>query len=915
MSKEERNFIFLSQRSLGEKVIPGTLESGQVNIRSQIDSSQQEWEGLVSAIKTTIDTLENKLQQWNEFETMKERCLTWIRETDTKLHAVDLKSTFPEKKEQLERLRTLQGEVRAKELEIDAVSERAQQLHKNMTSRTSNVSELGIKYQQISSKVKELNNRWHQYVTNHQDFDNQLSECTRWLEGIRDKLDYCSDMSASSQKDLEGKMETVQDLLLYKEDGFARVQGIVEVAQTVLANTAPAGHRAINDALANLQEQWSTLASKMLETKTNLDDSINKWAGLLEQIQSINKTIEYMQTSIDEISQFQTTMTEKRSQLERIKALEEKVRCENVEVDSLKSKVGEMIASGQQGVAASEAQDILNRFDTLFEKIKSLLSEREDQYKDHRLYKEAQDDLVAWLSRAREKIPSMKQRSLSDKLAIENAVAPLESLLNKKAQGELLVEHLQHTGQVVCASTSDHGQEVIRNDIRALTESFENLFREIKLQKDQLEATVSQWRDYKDEYERLSDWLQQFDILIKAQKNALLPNVVEKEKQVREVKDILENLTKGQDQIDKFNKTAGALLSSQLDTYINNQLRHLNSRYQVQVNLAKDVLNKVETNLAQHKEYEDNLGKARGWIENAKQIIRQGTEAASSSSREELQSRLDKIQELLRKREEGQNLVHLTVNCGEKVVRNTRSDGREEINAQLKEIQNDWERLVKKISTTKVHLETSLLQWADYSSSYSQLQQWINDREAKLQQVCEHKVSKARKGLAGLSSLAIGERKANLRQTNSIVQDIVAFEPMIQSVATKAEDLQQATPATEISIKYETLSKQAQELYAKQKETVEQHQAFIDSGNEFVQWIRVAKERLGKCSEPTGDKESLASKISQLKVLQSELPDGQKKLERALERGNAACQIADSEDKEIIEEEVALLQEEYDNYV
>lgn len=438
---------------------------------------------------------------------------------------------------------------------------------------------------------------------------------------------------------------------------------------------------------------------------------------------------------------------------------------------------------------------------------------------------------------------------------------------------------------------------------------------EIQQQKNQLEATISQWRDYKDDYERLSDWLQQFDILIKAQKNALLPNLEEKEKQVQEVKKLRDDLTKGQEQIDKFNKTAADLLSSHLYTYVNNQLRHLNSRYQVQMNLAKDVLNKVETNLAQHQEYESNLEKARDWIKNAKQIVRQGTEAASSSSREELQSRLNKIQELLRKREEGQNLVHLTVNCGEKIMRNTRSDGREEINTQLKEIQNDWERLVKKISTTKVHLETSLLQWADYSSSYSQLQQWINDREAKLQQVCEQKVSKARKGLVGLSSLAIGERKANLRQTNSIVQDIVAFEPIIQSVATKAEDLQQATPATEISIKYETLSKQAQELYAKQKETVEQHQAFIDSGNEFIQWIRVAKERLGKCSEPTGDKESLASKITQLKVLQSECSEGQKKLEKALEQGNAACQIADAEDKEIIEEEVALLQEEYDNYV
>lgn len=81
-----------------------------------------------------------------------------------------------------------------------------------------------------------------------------------------------------------------------------------------------------------------------------------------------------------------------------------------------------------------------------------------------------------------------------------------------------------------------------------------------------------------------------------------------------------------------------------------------------------------------------------------------------------------------------------------------------------------------------------------------------------------HQVTKAKKGQSsGLSSLAIGERKATLRQTNSIMQDIVSFQPMIQSVASKAEDLQQAAPASEISSKYENLSKTAQELYAKQK--------------------------------------------------------------------------------------------------
>lgn len=252
-------------RRLGEKVIPGTIESGQVNIQSQIDSSQQEWEGLLSLIQSTIESIENKLQQWDEFEKLKEQCSAWIQRTDMQLHAVDLKATNREKKEQLDALKILQGEVRAKELEIDNVNDKAQSLYKGLASaRYSQMSDLAPKYQQVSHKVKELNTRWQQYVTSHQEFDNQISECTQWLDDIKDKLEYCSDLSATSQKDLELKLATIQDLLLLKDEGFAKVQSIVELAQSVLANTAPAGHETINRSLAQLQDDWSALASKMV---------------------------------------------------------------------------------------------------------------------------------------------------------------------------------------------------------------------------------------------------------------------------------------------------------------------------------------------------------------------------------------------------------------------------------------------------------------------------------------------------------------------------------------------------------------------------------------------------------------------------------------------------------------------------
>ncbi|CAG9579065.1 unnamed protein product [Danaus chrysippus] len=916
---EEKNRID-KIRTLGEKVLPGTIASGQTNIRNQIDASHQEWEGLVSFINKTIENLENKIQLWNEYENMKDQCLAWIRNTDNLIHAVDLKATLSEKQEQYNKFQELQGEVRAKELEIDNITEKAQNLYTGVLGpRGSQLSDLTVKYQTLSQKVKDLTNRWHQYVKTHQEFTTNVAECSQWIEELRDKLDFCADLSSCSQDDLETKLVLIQNLLLAKDEGFTKVQALVELAQNVMANTAPTGHEAINNSLVALQEQWSALLSRMMETKNLLDDSVTKWAGFLEQIQLIQKSNTWLEGMLAELTPYEGSMSDKRAQLEKLKEVEEKARCDRLEVDTLKAKAAEMLASGQQNQAASKAQETLNKFDQLYEKIKKLLADREEQYKDHRLYKEAHDELIQWLGRAREKVPSLKSKPLSDKLAIENSVAPLEALINKQAQGELLLEHLQHTGEVVLASTSPDGQTVIKNEMKALKESFDTLFNEIKQQKSQLEDTVNQWREYKDEYERLSDWLQQKEILIKNHKLALLGTAKEKGGQVNEVKEIVDQLHKGKTDIDNFNASATGLLSSHLDTYVNNQLRHLNSRYQVLINMANDVLKKVETNYEQHKNYDDNYEKTKKWINDAWEITRSGSEAGNNSSKDALQKRLEQIEDLLKRREEGQNLVHATVNSGEKVLRNTRSDGKDRINTELKELQNEWDRLVKKMTTAKVHLETALLQWADYSSSYSQLQQWISDREAKLQEVCEQKVAKSKKGQdrhAGLTTgLSLGERKATLRQTNNIVQDIVSFEPMIQSVTSKASELMQQAPASEITSKYESLSKQAKDLYEKQKETVEQHQVFIDAGTDFVQWIRAAKEKLGKCSDATGDKESLSSKISQLKVLESELPEGQAKLQKALEQGEISCGLADEEDREDIEEEVALMQEEYDTYV
>lgn len=109
-------------------------------------------------------------------------------------------------------------------------------------------------------------------------------------------------------------------------------------------------------------------------------------------------------------------------------------------------------------------------------KFQKLLNQREQQYRDHKTYKEAYEELSNFLNRSRDKIPSLKERPLSDKLAIENAIAPLETLLNKRAQGELLLDNLNTIGGIIMTSTSENGEKIIRQEISSISEELGKLF-------------------------------------------------------------------------------------------------------------------------------------------------------------------------------------------------------------------------------------------------------------------------------------------------------------------------------------------------------------------------------------------------------------------------------------------------------
>ena len=96
------------------------------------------------------------MDQWKEFESWYERCNNWLKEVEVKVKDTELKATLKDKQNQLDKLKRLQDDLGAKQGDIDALSDAAQDLVRISTDTrvVSQSSQLATKYQTLRVNIK-----------------------------------------------------------------------------------------------------------------------------------------------------------------------------------------------------------------------------------------------------------------------------------------------------------------------------------------------------------------------------------------------------------------------------------------------------------------------------------------------------------------------------------------------------------------------------------------------------------------------------------------------------------------------------------------------------------------------------------------------------------------------------------------
>ncbi|CAG0920654.1 unnamed protein product [Notodromas monacha] len=498
--------------------------------------------------------------------------------------------------------------------------------------------DLRDRWDEVEVRLGELQKKREVEAQQRTNLQDSLQQTRAWMESMEKTVaqDVCNAVTPAELRSRLVKIKTVQQEV-------ASHWRLIENMKNKAEKTTPSAE--IAETIRDLGTRYDNLTETIKKSKADVEQLQDVLTVYQEQLQAHQQWINDHNDCLTALKDYTGSKQVLKSRLVAVDNF-------NTELIDWKRALGDMDSTLQtilRKLPPRSRESVEREFSNIKFELEKLEGDLVDvrQELDERLrqweeYEHSFERLLSWLNESEGSLKEFAPKSTLEEKELQ--LSKYQNLMNRQPQGLAKLEKVVHMGEVLLASTSTAGQETLANEISALKASFKSLFDEIEAQKKELEGLLSQMRGYKDEYERINDWLQQTDADMKAARTMLLPNLPEKEKQYLKVTRQVEELESRQDEVQRLSSSAATLLSSHLDSYIQSQLRHLQSRYQVQVNLAKDTSQKVTAIYQHHKQMEDNRAAGMTWIDAAKAVIRDGEGLSSSSRKEDLLQHLQDIQ-------------------------------------------------------------------------------------------------------------------------------------------------------------------------------------------------------------------------------------------------------------------------------
>lgn len=863
----EGNKIFATCKKQLETVLQQTHQKGHPALINSFEVPKRLWDEFIALCQQSQAKLKQLCSKWDEFDIIIEKLDTWLKQTENIVRDQSLKSTWETKDAHLKKLIQVNQEIVAKASEFSKIQEQGHEIE-GETDLNLRVSRLNTRYQTLKNLCKESIGRYETYTKDHKSFNTDYDKFKSELLNTINELDQNSEV-VGDLNILQRRQIKIREMAEKRTNDSSMFEALIDRGEKLYTHTSPDGREIIRQQLRNLRTLWDNFTDDLNSATQKIDQCLLQFGEFTSAQEQLTKWLKDVEKSTQSNDELKATLQEKRAQLQNHKLTHQEILTHNVLVDSVCDKAQQLVDQTQDASLTVYIQSIRSLFANIVAKSQELLNNLESCAQTHHTLNMQMSNVKSWLHSEKEKLLECDDTS-GEKNDINRKIAALQLLRNNREQGDRMMIELREQFELTKKGTSPKGIQLITKELTDIETLYNSHYGEIEASTSKQQAMLKQWHDFEKKLDELTKWCRATETIFREQQ--LQSSYDEKIKQLDIFKEHRTKIQQNQKTIDSFMDNAHALLNNSGADRLKTLISQLTNRYQLLQVLSKEVVNRWQTLVDDHRRYDDKLREVESWLLSVEQHLNAAVQEESGTPKE-----LSLLQVLLNERDLAENLLSNLTTFGEKTLPETSTQGREKIRQDLRDTRDRWDKLDESIKNLQKRQEVQSLQWSSYQDILQQTLSWLD--------TIEHVVA----GENPNTWTSPQEIRSKIFKYKATMQEISSHKRIIETVNEKAAALLQHNAPSNadeiqatvknINQRYENVGQSCAKLLSQLDNAIDVFQQFSDLQKSQLDHQKNLWDRLSGYSDYSGNKAALQSRLLKVCEIQDGLPEGMLRLQ------------------------------------
>ncbi|XP_016311636.1 nesprin-1-like isoform X6 [Sinocyclocheilus anshuiensis] len=900
----------------GERLLLHLTKCGTGSIQQQLDSCQYALDLFVMECRQRIRALEESANLLNGYETRVVELSDWLQQLEVRLKTDaplwgESQSAAPDCSEELRRVEEIHRVLLMRRASLERLCQSSLTItERGSTSENSVAAELLSNHEALLQEARSRLRSLQEY----QAFEEALKAVETWLKDVERNLEKLEN-TEGNKKEVEGKLERAQDILLMKGEGEVKLNMAAGKAEMVIKNSGEVERGVICSKLQEVEDAWAALLLRAMSCHSRLEWTVNQWDLFVESRAQLQRWLEGVGLEVKGPLEPQLGLREKRKQLERLRLLSSDVEDHQGALCYLEESAAELYKRTGDPVFKEEEMVLLR---AQFEDVKAAAEERvrlsEDVVLEHKKYMETIRELTDWLMVVGEELQQRSDPS-GDPPILNQKLTEIRELLERGAcEGRERLRRVRLSAEIAGRHTAAAGCELMDGEVAALARALHQWEGASLRARDALETAVAAATGAEREQTRLTAQLEGAMEKLEGQLKEWSEGLSSAERRNSGAaavegwtvaKGVLEGLQTAEVMEEKLKAQLNELcgFSSDLGPQSDRVSALIKLHNSLSLRASRECQNK-EKLLEQR--FRSSLHDFRQWMVNAN--ISTAKCFDSPHSIRDASIALQRIQEFKSDKEQGQTRLNTVLTYGEQLSSVVPADRVEAIRTKANAAKGDWKSLMDSLQRRETALQVLQSQMQDFEASVEPLQDWLNRTEISVQE------SSAR-----LHDLPA--KRLELSKLQTLLEEMRSRESELAELRGRAHGLWEGQGAgksfvhrvCQLAACYLALSNLIKEKVSRVERVVGEHQLFSQGLQELQNWVSESQQVLKTCRCPTSDKSVLITRMGQLETLLAACQGREIQLKMLITRGESVQRNTSAEGVPVVRKQIQDLKDSWES--